>query len=31
MMSGIQPSAAAPKAELMEQEQHYPCFAVVLP
>jgi hypothetical protein len=31
MMSGIQPSAAAPEAELMEQEQHYPCSVVVLP
>jgi hypothetical protein len=30
-MSGIQPSAAAPEAELMEQEQHYPCSVVVLP
>jgi hypothetical protein len=27
--AAIQPSAAALEAELMEQEQHYPCSAVL--
>jgi hypothetical protein len=29
MMSAIQPTAAALEAGLMEQEQHYPCSAVL--
>ncbi len=27
--AGIQPSTAAPEAGLMEQEQHYPCPAIL--